>query len=80
MERENANIDEFQVDENGIPLLPAGLKKEANLYVLPDGRYLPPAGSTGPKMVARSFMSHPGSASSGRCLLNSKRAKGLIAR
>ena len=41
MEREIANIDEFQVDENGIPLFPAELKDEANLYVLPDGRYLP---------------------------------------
>ncbi len=41
MEREIANIDEFQVDENGIPLFPAGLQEEANLYVLPDGRYLP---------------------------------------
>lgn len=29
------------MDENGIPLFPAGLKEEANLYVLPDGRYLP---------------------------------------
>ena len=41
MERKIANIDECQVDENGIPLFPAGLKEEANLYVLPDGRYLP---------------------------------------
>lgn len=41
MERKIANIDEFQVDENRIPLFPAGLKEEANLYVLPDGRYLP---------------------------------------
>ncbi len=41
MERKIANIDESQVDENGIPLFPAGLKEEANLYVLPDGRYLP---------------------------------------
>ncbi len=41
MERKIANIDEFQVDENGIPLFPAGLKEEVNLYVLPDGRYLP---------------------------------------
>lgn len=41
MKREIANIDEFQVDENGIPLFPAELKEEANLYVLPDGRYLP---------------------------------------
>lgn len=41
MEREIANIDEFQVDEYEIPLLPAGLKEEGNLYILPDGRYLP---------------------------------------
>ena len=41
MERKIANLDEFQVDENGIPLFPAGLKEEANLYALPDGRYLP---------------------------------------
>lgn len=40
MEREIANIDEFQMDEYEIPLLPAGLKEEENLYVLPDGRYL----------------------------------------
>lgn len=41
MEREIANIDEFQMDEYEILLLPAGLKKEGNLYVLPDGRHLP---------------------------------------
>lgn len=41
MERKIANIDEFQVDENGIPLFPVGLKEETSLYVLPDGRYLP---------------------------------------
>ena len=41
MEREIANIDEFQMDEYEILLLPAGLKEEGNLYVLPDGRYLP---------------------------------------
>lgn len=58
MERKIANIDEFQVDENGIPLFPVGLKEEASLYVLPDGRY-PPAGSTGPRTAVRSFMSHP---------------------
>lgn len=80
MEREIANIDEFQVAENGILLFPAGLKEKASLYVLPDGRYTSPVGSTGPKMAARSFMSHPGSASSGRCSLNSKSARGLIAR
>lgn len=41
MERKIANIDEFQMDENGVPMLPAGLREEGNLYVLPDGRYLP---------------------------------------
>lgn len=41
MERGIANIDEFQMDENEIPLLPAELKEEGNLYILPDGRYLP---------------------------------------
>ena len=41
MERKVANIDEFQVDENGIPLFPVGLKEEASLYILPVGRYLP---------------------------------------
>ena len=41
MERKIAHIDEFQVDEHEIPLLPAGLKEEVDLYVLPDGRYLP---------------------------------------
>ncbi len=41
MERKIANIDEFQVDENEVPMLPAGLREERNLYVLPDGRYLP---------------------------------------
>lgn len=41
MEREIANIDEFQMDENKIPLLPAELKEEGNLYILPDGRHLP---------------------------------------
>lgn len=41
MERKIANIDEFQVDENEVPMLPAGLREEEYLYVLPDGRYLP---------------------------------------
>ena len=41
MERKTAHIDEFQMDEHEIPLLPAGLKEEGDLYVLPDGRYLP---------------------------------------
>lgn len=41
MERKIANIDEFQMDENETPILPAGLREEEYLYVLPDGRYLP---------------------------------------
>ena len=41
MERKIANIDEFQMDENETPILPAGLREEECLYVLPDGRYLP---------------------------------------
>lgn len=79
MEREIANIDEFQMDENGIPLFPAGLKKEANLYVLPDGRYLP-CGLYRTADGGSLIYEPPGLASSGRCLLNSKSARGLIAR
>lgn len=41
MERKIANIDEFQMGENETPILPTGLMEEENLYVLPDGRYLP---------------------------------------
>ena len=41
MERKIANIDKFKMDENEAPILPAGLREEGNLYVLPDGRYLP---------------------------------------
>lgn len=41
MEKKIANIDEFKMDENETPILPTGLRKEGNLYVLPDGRYLP---------------------------------------
>lgn len=41
MEREIANIDEFKMDENETPILPTGLREEENLYVLPDGHYLP---------------------------------------
>lgn len=40
MERKIANIDEFQMDENEVPMLPAGLREEGNHYVLPDGCYL----------------------------------------
>ena len=41
MERKIANVDEFQMDENETPILPTGLREDENLYVLPDGRYLP---------------------------------------
>lgn len=41
MERKIANIDGFKMDENEIPIFPTGLREEDNLYVLPDGRYLP---------------------------------------
>lgn len=41
MERKIANIDEFRMDENEVPMLPTGLREEGNLYVLPDGRDLP---------------------------------------
>ena len=41
MERKIANINGFKMDENEIPILPTGLREEDNLYVLPDGRYLP---------------------------------------
>lgn len=41
MERKIANIDKFKMDENEVPMLPAGLREEGTLYVLPDGRYLP---------------------------------------
>lgn len=79
MERKIANIDEFQVDENEVPMLPAGLREEGNLYVLPDGRYLP-YGLYRTADGDSLFMSRSSSAPSGRCLLNSKSARGLIAR
>lgn len=79
MERKIANIDKFQMDENEVPMLPAGLKEEPTSISSLTG-VTSPAGSTGPKMAAHSFMSHPGPASSGRCLLNSKSVRGLIAR
>ncbi len=41
MERKIANIDEFKMDENETPILPTELREEENLYVLPDGRYIP---------------------------------------
>lgn len=41
MERKIANIDKFQMDKNETPILPTGLREEGNLYVLPDGCYLP---------------------------------------
>ena len=33
---------EFREDEFGTPYLPDGLTMDGNLYVLPNGRYLPP--------------------------------------
>lgn len=32
---------EFEVDEYDVPLLPKDLKMDGNLYVLPNGKYLP---------------------------------------
>ena len=77
MEGKIANTDEFQMEENGTPMLPAGLREEGNLYVLPDGRYLP-CGATGPKMAAHSFMSRSSSAPSGKCLPNSRKTRDMI--
>ena len=40
----NREIDEdYEFDENeyGMPFLPKGLTEEGNLYVLPNGKYLP---------------------------------------
>ncbi len=31
----------FSVDEQGVPYLPDSLVKDGNLYVLPNGKYLP---------------------------------------
>ena len=31
MERKIANIDKFKMDENEVPMLPAGLREEGNL-------------------------------------------------
>lgn len=33
---------DFREDANGFPYLPDGLTMRGNLYVLPNGRYLPP--------------------------------------
>lgn len=32
---------EFQEDEDGVPFLPQGMVTDGDLYVLPNGRYLP---------------------------------------
>ncbi len=58
MERKIANIDEFKMDENETPILPTGLRRKKTFMSSPTG-VTSPAGSTGPKMAARSFMSHP---------------------
>lgn len=41
MKREMASIEEFPTDEYGMPFFPNDMTKDGNLYVLPDGRYLP---------------------------------------
>lgn len=41
MKCEIANIEEFPTDEYGMPFFPNGMTEDGNLYVLPDGRYLP---------------------------------------
>lgn len=41
MKREIANIEEFPTDEYGMPFFPNSMIEDGNLYVLPDGRYLP---------------------------------------
>lgn len=33
---------DFKVDEYDCPFLPDGMRKDGNLYVLPNGKYLPP--------------------------------------
>ena len=33
---------EFEEDEFGDPMMPKGVKRDGNLYVLPNGRYLAP--------------------------------------
>ena len=38
------NIDydyDFRIDETGLPYLPDGMTMDGNLYVLPNGKYLP---------------------------------------
>lgn len=41
MKREVADIEEFRTDQYGVALFPEGMSEDGNLYVLPDGRYLP---------------------------------------
>lgn len=33
---------EFRTDESGVPFLPDDLKSDDNLFILPNGKYLPP--------------------------------------
>ena len=40
----NYDVDydyEFELDEYGFPYWPEGLREEGNLYILPNGKYLP---------------------------------------
>lgn len=41
MKRETANIEDLPTDAYGMPFFPNGMTRDGNLYVLPDGRYLP---------------------------------------
>lgn len=41
MDRVAADYSEFAADPDEIAVLPAGLGEDGDLYVLPDGRYLP---------------------------------------
>ena len=41
LNREVDNDYEFRTDEYGTPFLPAGMSMDGNLYILPNGKYLP---------------------------------------
>lgn len=41
LDREIDDGEGFRVDDFGMPYLPKGMTMEGNLYVLPNGKYLP---------------------------------------
>ncbi len=41
MEYEVDNNYQFETDDNGTPYLPQDMTRDGNLYVLPNGKYLP---------------------------------------